>query len=97
MSTAASGYATHSGIHAPTKAEDFDERGQEIARATLLGEWEMAYLALIRERCIADSLDPSTDLGSQLRAHVNRGVVALSARLKDLGDLTGLLPTRIKP
>ena len=73
---------------------EFDERGQEIARTTLLGEWEAAYLALLRERCIADGLDPSSELGAQLRAHINRGVVALSGRMKDLGDLATLLPQK---
>jgi DNA sulfur modification protein DndE len=75
--------------------DEFDEKGQEIAQNTLLGEWEIAYLALLRERCIIDGLDPSSDLSSQLRAHVNRGVMALSGRLKDLGDLVTLLPSKV--
>lgn len=73
--------------------EDYDEKGQEIARTTLLGEGESAYLALLRERCVTDGLDPDSDLGSQLRAHINRGVMALSGRMKDLADLATLLPS----
>ena len=76
----------------PVRAEDFDEKGQEISRTTLLGEAEDAYLALLRERCVVDGLDPATDIGSQLRAHVNRGVIALSGRIKDLGDIARILP-----
>lgn len=77
----------------PANPDSYDEKGQEIARATLLGEWESAYLALIRERCVVDGLDVARNLGPQLRAHVNRGVVAISPRLKDLGDLAALIPS----
>lgn len=77
----------------PVSSLDYDEKGQEIARTTLLGESELAYLALLRERCLADGLDPDSDLGPQLRAHVNRGVMALSGRMKDLGDISSLLPS----
>jgi len=77
----------------PVNPESYDEKGQEIARAILLGEWEAAYLALIRERCAMDGLDVAKDLGPQLRAHVNRGILAISPRLKDLGDLAALVPS----
>jgi DNA sulfur modification protein DndE len=74
------------------KGSDYDEKGLEISRTTLFGEWEPAYLALVRERCVLDGLSPVTDLWDQLRAHVNRGVIAVSPRVKDLGDLASLLP-----
>lgn len=78
----------------PVTPSHFDEKGQEIARAILLGEWELAYLALLRERCVIDSLDPEKDLGPQLRGHVNRGIMAISPKLKGVGDLYSLLPAR---
>ncbi|MDG6909769.1 MAG: DNA sulfur modification protein DndE [Nitrososphaerota archaeon] len=74
------------------RGADYDEKGLEISRLTLFGEWEPAYLALVRERCVQTGLDPEGDLWDQLRAHVNRGVIAVSARVKDLGDLADLLP-----
>jgi DNA sulfur modification protein DndE len=74
------------------RSSDYDEKGLEISRATLFGDWELAYIALVRERCIQNGLDPEEDLWDQLRAHVNRGVIAVSARVKDLGDLATLLP-----
>lgn len=77
----------------PVSGKDYDEKGQEIARATLLGEGELAYLVLLRERCLVDGLDPVSDLGSQMRAHVNRGVMALSGLMKDMADLSFLLPS----
>lgn len=76
------------------RGSDYDEKGLEISRVTLFGEWEVAYLALLRERCLLDGLSPLDDLWDQLRAHVNRGVIAVSARVKDLGDLASLLSTR---
>lgn len=78
----------------PVNPPDFDEKGQEIARAILLGEWELAYLALLRERCVVDGLDTEKDLGPQLRGHVNRGIMAIAPKLKGVGDLGALVPTR---
>jgi DNA sulfur modification protein DndE len=75
------------------RASDYDEKGLEISRMTLFGEWEPAYLALVRERCFQTGLDPVVDLWDQLRAHVNRGVMAVSSRLKDIGDLASLIPS----
>lgn len=73
---------------------DFDEKGQEISRAILLGEWELAYLSLLRERCVADGLDPEGDLGPQLRGHVNRGIMTISLKLRNLSDLYSLIPAQ---
>ncbi len=79
------------------RGSDYDEKGLEISRVTLFGEWEPAYLALLRERCVQTRLDPEADLWDQLRAHVNRGVVAVSSRVKDLGDLASLVPASTGP
>lgn len=60
---------------------------REINRYTLTGEWDLFFVALLRERCAHDSLDLGTMLEDQFRAHVNRGVLLLYGRVKNLGDL----------
>lgn len=74
----------------PNPAE-YDEKGQEINRFTLTGEWDTFFVALIKERCIHDGLDPEKDLYDQLRAHLNRGVFGIYPQVKDLGDFHILL------
>jgi DNA sulfur modification protein DndE len=73
--------------------EVYDEEGQELNRYTLTGEWDCFYMGLLRERLIADGLDPERDLFPQFRAHLNRGVFSIFARIKDLSDFQSLLPT----
>ena len=68
-----------------------DEEGQEFNRYTLLGEHDPLFIALIKERCKQDGLDPENDLVIQFKAHVERGVMSLYSRVKDIGDLQNLL------
>lgn len=70
---------------------DYDERGQELNRYTLTGEWDTFFIALVKERCIHDGLDPENDLYHQLRAHLNRGVFGIFPQIKGLGDFQILL------
>jgi DNA sulfur modification protein DndE len=64
---------------------------RELNRYTLTGEWDMYFLALLRERIAYDHLDLENDLEDQFRAHVNRGVLMLYHRVKHLGDLDRLV------
>lgn len=70
----------------------YDETGQEFNRYTLLGEWDDFFIALLKQRCIQDGLDPEKDLVPQFKAHLNNGIVMIYPRLKDLGDFYNLLP-----
>jgi len=74
----------------PNPAE-YDEKGQELNRYTLTGEWDTFFIALVKERCIKDKLNPEKDLYDQLRAHLNRGVFGIFHQIKDLGDFHILL------
>jgi DNA sulfur modification protein DndE len=69
-----------------------DEKGQEFSRYTLLGEWDPFFISILRERLIHDKLDPEEDLLEQFKAHLNRGIMMLQSRLKDLSDIYDLLP-----
>jgi DNA sulfur modification protein DndE len=71
---------------------DYDEEGQEMNRYTLTGEWDAFFIALMRERCIEDGLDPEDDLFPQFRAHLNRGAFFVFSQVKDLSDFLSLMP-----
>lgn len=68
---------------------------REINRYTLTGEWDMLFVAMLKERCVSDGLDIDTQLEEQFRAHVNRGVLILYNRMKNIGDLARLLPKQL--
>ena len=69
----------------------YDEDGQEYNRYTLTGEWDVLFMALLRERLVDDNLNPTLDLLPQFRAHLNRGVLSLFNRVKSLGDFYDLI------
>ena len=69
----------------------FPNDGMEFNRYTLLGPHEVLMLALVRQRCLHDDLDPDDEMSEQLRAHINRGIGILYPRLKNLADLGHLV------
>ncbi len=75
----------------PNPAE-YVEEDREFNRYTLLGEYDRFFIALLRQRCRADGIE-STELPSYFRAHINRGVVLLQQRVRNVADLANLIPT----
>src|SRR5215212_6498425 len=69
----------------------YDELGQEINRYTLLGEYDLLFIALIKQRLIHDGFEPLPNLEGHLKAHLNRGVTMLSNRVRGLADLYELM------
>ena len=70
----------------PPNPDEYDEKGSEIAPAVLFGDYEDVFLALMTLRLRHDGLDVDMYLNRMLRAHFNRGVVMLFARIHDIGD-----------
>lgn len=64
---------------------------RELNRYTLTGEWDDYYIALLRERCAEDGLSLEADLDGQFRAHINRGVLLLFQRVKNLHDISRIV------
>ena len=69
-----------------------EDSGREINRYTLLGEYDATYVALLRQRMSDDAAaggneNGAPDLDAQFRAHMNRGVMLLAARIRSLPDL----------
>ena len=71
-----------------------EDSGREINRYTLLGEYDTVYVALLLQRVTDDRTAGGAsneirehDLDAQFKAHMNRGVMLLAARVKSLPDL----------
>ena len=71
--------------------DEFDENGSEFYPGTLFGEHEQMYLALILDRLHHDKLDPELYLPRMIRAHINRGVIALKPRINDISSFYELV------
>lgn len=69
--------------------EQYPEEDREFNRYTLLGEWDDLYVALLRQRLALDGI-PDHELEDQFRAHLNRGIVALSGLTKSVSDLAAV-------
>jgi DNA sulfur modification protein DndE len=68
-----------------------DAQGREFNRYTLTGQWDLLFFSLLKERLIEDGLDPEVDVEPQFKAHLSRGVLLLSRRLKSLADISRLV------
>jgi DNA sulfur modification protein DndE len=68
-----------------------DSQGKEFNRSTLTGQWDPLFFALLRERLDKDGLNQETDMESQFKAHISRGVLLLSQRIKSAADIADLV------
>jgi DNA sulfur modification protein DndE len=78
----------------PELADYQPDSDREIDRHTLTGAWDSLFVAMLRERCHRDGLGEE-QLADQFRAHINRGVLLLYKRMRDLNDLALLLPREL--
>ena len=76
----------------PEAPTDSDENGREINRFTLLGEYDMAYVSLLKVWMEKKKLDPrkSEQVDELFVAHMNRGVELIISRIKTLSDIGSL-------
>ena len=74
--------------------KEFPEEEREFNRYTLLGEYDVLYIALLRQRLHQDGITEET-LGEHFRAHMNRGITLLQQRVRSVADLASLVePSR---
>ena len=71
----------------PPNPDEFDERGSEIYPSAMFGEHEEMFMALMLQRLGEDGLDPEIYLNRMVRAHFNRGTIALFARVHQISDI----------
>lgn len=75
------------GDPSPPNPDEFDERGSEIYPSAMFGEHEEMFMALMLQRLGEDGLDPDAYLNRMVRAHFNRGAIALFARVHEIADI----------
>lgn len=64
---------------------------REFNRYTLTGPYDLFFFSLLRERLHKDGLDLENDLEVQFKAHLSRGILMLSQRLRNIVDLSDLI------
>lgn len=70
--------------------ETYPEEDREFNRYTLLGEYDPLFIALLIQRCRKDGLDLAR-MSDYFRAHMNRGILILQHRVKEISDLAQLV------
>lgn len=65
---------------------------REINRFTLLGEYDLAFMSLVKVRLDQDQV-AAADAEVAFVNHVHRGIALLANRMKSLTDLAGLVVT----
>lgn len=82
----------------PDPAKYPENSPREIDRPTLTGQYDVLFLALLRERCVKDNL-PTSGKGfeDQFRAHMNRGVLMLFQLVKTLANRNKLGAVGVLP
>lgn len=71
----------------PPNPDEYDEKGSEIIPSVLFGAYEEIYRELLSERLEREGVDPRAYLDRAARAHFNRGVISLFARVRDIADI----------
>ena len=74
-----------------TKLVEIDEEGQEFNRYTLTGEYDSYFIALVKQRCLEEGLDPEKEFIKQFKMHLNNGILSIYSRINSLSDLPILL------
>lgn len=67
------------------------ENGQEFNRYTLLGQYDLFFMSLIREKCLLEGFDPDKDFVKQFKFHLDNGISVLHNRVKNISDLVHLI------
>lgn len=77
----------------PPDLTDYEGAGHvTIKRHVLTGQYDALFLAMLKERCYQDEISEE-ETANQFKAHMNRGVLLLDKRLKNLDGLLLTLPT----
>jgi DNA sulfur modification protein DndE len=67
----------------------YPEDGKELNRYTVTGEYDVAFVALLKEWMYRNEIETNNkNMVDYFQAHLNRGAVLLSGRVKSLVDLS---------
>jgi len=76
----------------PDSYTKLTDQGRDINRFTLLGEFDIAFVSLLKVWMKDKKLNTgeSDEIDSYFIAHMNRGVELISSRIKTLSDVASL-------
>ena len=77
--------------HGTPDTSQLHEDGMEFNRYTLTGEYDTLLVSLLKERCIKDEIDIEENITEQFISHLNRGVMLIYNRVKNLADMKNLI------
>lgn len=83
--------------HPPAPSKIPADSNVEMTWRTFGGTYSEVYLALLRQRCRQDGLDPTEEtLALQFRLHLHRGIAYLASnrRLRNISDLYSYVKVR---
>lgn len=75
----------------PDKTLYGEDQFREFNRYTLTGQWDLYFMALLKERLFEDGLDAEEVLEDQLKGHIGRGVHLINQRIKSLEDIGDII------
>ncbi|MBT4352520.1 DNA sulfur modification protein DndE [archaeon] len=75
----------------PKGITEIDEEGQEFNRYTLTGQFDIYIIALIKQRCLIDEINPKSSFIEQFKLHLNNGIQLMYGRVRSLMDINNLL------
>jgi len=75
----------------PRLVNDDEKSLREINRYTLLGEYDVAFMALVKARLSKDGIEPAM-ADDYFVAHVHRGISLLPNRIRSIADMRLLCP-----
>lgn len=79
----------------PPSLAEYDQKGKEFNRYTLLGEHDTLYITLVKKRMLNENFDPDEELEDYFLAHLNRGIETLSGSVSGIEDLHTLIPQKL--
>ena len=71
----------------PPVPDQYPAGPRDINRETLLGEFDVLFVSLLRQRLVNDGLTWADHAVEQFNAHMNRGVLLLDARADSLAEV----------
>jgi DNA sulfur modification protein DndE len=77
--------------HGIPDTSQFQEDGIEFNRYTLTGKYDTLFVSLLKERCIQDGVSIEDNIAKQFLGHLNRGILLIFNRIKNLSDMKKLI------
>ena len=68
-----------------------EDNFREFNRYTLLGQWDLFFMSLLKERMSEEGKNFENDIETEFKAHISRGIHLIYQRFKSLEDLAPMI------